>query len=51
MLAELTHGSAFEYAGDLNGDSVIDAFDLNMIKAVIKGMCIIDQANPAELIF
>lgn len=35
MRAELTHGSVFEYAADLNGDSVMDTFDLNMIKVVV----------------
>ncbi len=44
-------GSVYEYAADLNGDGVIDAFDLNMMKAVVRGIAVIDQANPAQLLF
>ena len=44
-------GSALEYAADLNGDRVIDAFDLNLMKAVVRGICSIDQTNPMELKF
>lgn len=44
-------GSAFEYAADLNGDGIIDVFDLNLMKAVVSGIGMIDQSNPPELIF
>ncbi|HZK39557.1 MAG TPA: InlB B-repeat-containing protein, partial [Clostridia bacterium] len=41
-------GSAFELAADLTRDGLIDAFDLNMIKAAVSGISGIDQTNPGK---
>ena len=43
-------GSAFELAADLTQDGCVDAFDLNIFKAVLAGVGTIDQTNPGTLI-
>ena len=42
--------SAFAAAADLTQDGLVDAFDLNILKAALFGIGSIDQTNPGELV-
>ncbi len=43
-------GSAFSLASDLNRDGIVDSFDLNILKAAVAGLGVIDQTNPGTLV-
>ncbi len=42
---EIEGGKPYEFAADLNGDGVIDAFDLNLFKAALKGVWTINPSG------